>query len=52
VAADWPHPLIETEAPDYSHLADVVLRIFPTVELQHQLLVDNLMRRYRPDVPG
>jgi len=43
---DWPHPNLTHHMPDDGQLVDVIPRIAPTAELQHQLLVDNPMRLY------
>ncbi|MEP0940593.1 MAG: amidohydrolase family protein [Rhizobiaceae bacterium] len=43
---DWPHPNMKSHVPDEGVLVDVVPRIAPTPELQHQLLVTNPMKLY------
>ena len=43
---DWPHPNLKTHMPDDGKLVDLIPRVAPTAELQHQLLVDNPMRLY------
>lgn len=47
---DWPHPNMEKAIPDDGALVDVIPRIAPTKELQHQLLVKTPMRLYWPEV--
>jgi 2-pyrone-4,6-dicarboxylate lactonase len=46
---DWPHPNMQTHAPDDGKLVDFILAIAPTPELQRKLLVDNPMRLYWPE---
>ena len=46
---DWPHPNMESNIPDDGHLVDMIPRIAPTAELQHQLLVANPMALYWAD---
>ena len=46
---DWPHPNMEKAIPDDGHLVDMIPRIAPSAELQHQLLVANPARLYWPD---
>ncbi|HEX3765069.1 MAG TPA: amidohydrolase family protein [Kofleriaceae bacterium] len=46
---DWPHPNMKHHMPDDGALVDVIPRIAPTAELQHQLLIDNPMRLYWGD---
>jgi len=46
---DWPHPNMQTHAPDDGKLVDFIPRIASTPELQHKLLVDNPMRLYWPE---
>jgi 2-pyrone-4,6-dicarboxylate lactonase len=43
---DWPHPNMQTHAPDDGKLVDFILAIAPTPERQRKLLVDNPMRLY------
>jgi 2-pyrone-4,6-dicarboxylate lactonase len=47
---DWPHPNMEHHIPDDGGLVDVILRIAPTVALQHKLLVVNPNRLYWPEL--
>ncbi len=47
---DWPHPNMESNIPDDGHLVDMIPRIAVSPELQRQLLVDNPMRLYWPDL--
>jgi len=46
---DWPHPNLKDHMPNDGLLVDFIPQIAPTVELQHQLLVDNPMRLYWPE---
>lgn len=43
---DWPHPNMNTHAPDDGALVDVIPRIATTPALQYKLLIDNPMRLY------
>jgi 2-pyrone-4,6-dicarboxylate lactonase len=43
---DWPHPNLKTHMPDDGALVDLIPRVAPTAQLQHQLLIDNPMRLY------
>jgi 2-pyrone-4,6-dicarboxylate lactonase len=43
---DWPHPNLRSHMPDDGALVDLIPRVAPTPELQHQLLIDNPMRLY------
>jgi 2-pyrone-4,6-dicarboxylate lactonase len=45
---DWPHPNMEHRIPDDGRLVDILPRLAPTPELQHNLLVANPMRLYWP----
>ena len=47
---DWPHPNMESNIPDDGHLVDMIPRIAATAALQHQMLVDNPMRLYWPEL--
>lgn len=47
---DWPHPNLKDHMPDDGLLVDYIPQIAPTAELQKQLLVDNPMRLYWPEV--
>ncbi len=47
--SDWPHPNMQTQAPDDGKLVDFIPAIAPTPELQRRLLVDNPMRLYWPE---
>ncbi|WCL53419.1 amidohydrolase family protein [Gimibacter soli] len=46
---DWPHPNMQDAIPDDGHLVDMIPRIAPTAELQHQLLVANPVKLYWAD---
>jgi len=46
---DWPHPNMQDAIPDDGHLVDMIPRIAPTPELQHQLLVANPTALYWAD---
>jgi 2-pyrone-4,6-dicarboxylate lactonase len=46
---DWPHPNMQDAIPDDGHLVDMIPRIAPTADLQHQLLVANPMALYWAD---
>jgi predicted TIM-barrel fold metal-dependent hydrolase len=46
---DGPHPDLNHHMPDDGDLVDVIPRIAPTAELQHELRVENPMRLYRGD---
>lgn len=46
---DWPHPNMQDAIPDDGHLVDMIPRIAPTAELQHQLLVANPTALYWAD---
>lgn len=46
---DWPHPNMQGAIPDDGALVDMIPRIAPTADLQHQLLVANPMRLYWPE---
>jgi 2-pyrone-4,6-dicarboxylate lactonase len=46
---DWPHPNMTHHMPDDGLLVDVIPRIAPTAELQHQLLVANPTSLYWED---
>jgi 2-pyrone-4,6-dicarboxylate lactonase len=46
---DWPHPNMHDAIPDDGHLVDMIPRIAPTPELQHQLLVANPTALYWAD---
>lgn len=47
---DWPHPNLKDHMPDDGLLVDYIPQIAPTTELQKQLLIDNPMRLYWPEV--
>jgi 2-pyrone-4,6-dicarboxylate lactonase len=47
---DWPHPNMTTHMPDDGLLVDYIPRIAQNATLQQQLLVDNPMRLYWPEV--
>ncbi|UYZ83935.1 amidohydrolase family protein [Entomomonas sp. E2T0] len=49
---DWPHPNLKDHMPDDGLLVDYIRQIAPTADLQKQLLVDNPMRLYWPEVAG
>jgi 2-pyrone-4,6-dicarboxylate lactonase len=44
--SDWPHPNMEVEAPNDSHLVDFISGFAPTPELQKKVLVTNPGRLY------
>ncbi len=46
---DWPHPNMQDAIPDDGHLVDMIPRIAPTAQLQHQMLVDNPTALYWAD---
>ena len=46
---DWPHPNMDHAIVDDARLVDMIPRIAPTPELQHQLLVFNPMILYWPE---
>ena len=46
---DRPHPNMEKAIPDDGAVADMILRIAPTPDLQRKLLIDNPMRLYWPE---
>ncbi|WP_293452067.1 amidohydrolase family protein [Planktotalea sp.] len=43
---DWPHPNMKSHMPDDGALVDYILRIAPSAEQQHKLLVTNPTRLY------
>lgn len=47
---DWPHPNMDHRIPDDGQLVDVLPRIAVTEGLQRQLLIDNPMRLYWPEI--
>ncbi len=47
---DWPHPNLKDHMPDDGLLVDFIPAIASTPALQQQLLVDNPMRLYWPEV--
>jgi len=47
---DWPHPNLKSHMPDDATLVDMIPRIAPSDELQHQLLVQNPMKLYWNEV--
>ena len=46
---DWPHPNMQDAIPDDGHLVDMIPRIAPAPELQHQMLVTNPCALYWAD---
>ena len=46
---DWPHPNMEHRIPDDGDLVDVLPRLAPTLESQHNILLANPMRLYWSD---
>ena len=46
---DWPHPNMKSHMPDEGDLVDLIPRIAPSRDGQHQLLVDNPARLYWKD---
>ena len=49
---DWPHPNLKDHMPDDGLLVDFIPAIATTPVLQQQLLVDNPMRLYWPELAG
>ena len=49
---DWPHPNLKDHMPDDGLLVDFIPHIATTAELQRNLLVDNPMRLYWPELTG
>jgi len=49
---DWPHPNLKDHMPDDGLLVDFIPAIASTPALQQQLLVDNPMRLYWPELVG
>jgi 2-pyrone-4,6-dicarboxylate lactonase len=49
---DWPHPNLKDHMPDDGLLVDFIPAIATTPALQQQLLVDNPMRLYWPELAG
>ena len=49
---DWPHPNLKDHMPDDGLLVDFIPQIAVTPELQYQLLVQNPMRLYWPELAG
>ncbi|PJG58307.1 2-pyrone-4,6-dicarboxylate hydrolase [Aeromonas cavernicola] len=47
---DWPHPNLKSHMPDDGLLVDFIPHIAPTAALQQQLLVNNPMRLYWPEL--
>jgi 2-pyrone-4,6-dicarboxylate lactonase len=47
---DWPHPNLKDHMPDDGLLVDFIPAIATTPALQQQLLVDNPMRLYWPEL--
>jgi 2-pyrone-4,6-dicarboxylate lactonase len=47
---DWPHPNLKDHMPDDGLLVDFIPAIASTPALQQQLLVDNPMRLYWPEL--
>lgn len=47
---DWPHPNLRDHMPDDGLLVDFIPHIAPTATLRQQLLVDNPMRLYWPEL--
>jgi 2-pyrone-4,6-dicarboxylate lactonase len=47
---DWPHPNLKDHMPDDALLVDFIPAIATTPALQQQLLVDNPMRLYWPEL--
>ncbi|MEY2942735.1 MAG: hypothetical protein RLY97_749 [Pseudomonadota bacterium] len=46
---DWPHPNMQDAIPDDGYLVDMIPRIAPTAQLQHQMLITNPMQLYWPE---
>lgn len=47
---DWPHPNMKSHMPDDGHLVNFIPKIATTEALQQQLLVDNPLRLYWPEL--